>query len=62
VPEARLEKGLRLANALWVYWFIAITHQEGYDWLSKGLAIPVTEGRLLAAVLGRIYTLPGTKE
>lgn len=37
--EGRIELGLRLATALDYYWFYRSLFQEGYDWLSKGLAV-----------------------
>jgi len=34
----RAEAGLRLANALWWFWFRRGYLHEGYEWLSKGIA------------------------
>jgi len=45
--HAQAAQGLRLASALAGYWENKGLTQEGYDWLSTGLAMPGEEERLL---------------
>src|SRR5207244_2238575 len=39
VKEEEVNKGLRLASALWRYWYIRYHYQEGQEWLTQLLAI-----------------------
>jgi predicted ATPase/DNA-binding SARP family transcriptional activator len=58
--NARTVDGLRLATALGIYWVIRSLHKEGYDWLSKGLALSGEEARLLP-LRARAYLRAGNR-
>src|SRR5262249_59274246 len=53
---ARAERGLRLAGALWYFWFLRAHHEEGRGWLGRLLArpagVPVPPAVRAKALLG----------
>jgi predicted ATPase/DNA-binding SARP family transcriptional activator/tetratricopeptide (TPR) repeat protein len=50
------ETGLRLANALWWFWFRRGYLREGYEWLKAGLAR--TEGETPTRAYAMVYAVP----
>ncbi len=50
------ETGLRLANALWWFWFRRGYLREGYEWLKAGLA--ETEGETPTRAYAMVYAVP----
>ena len=52
IDQGEAERALRLSGALWVFWFLRGHLREGYDWLTRTLAIADD-----ADPAGRVYAL-----